>query len=338
MKNEGQFSFIIPNSITGVESAVLVRDFLLNQNQLNYVVNLLGETFAGVGVESCVLSAQKHNSNNQIKYLSVTDGNIDENLFVHVSPEIWRANRNFIFDITSSDEDSSIIKKIKQKSEILLNYYDVKVGLQAYEKGKGKPKQTEEDVKKHVFDYTHKYDDVTFPYLGGSDIARYKISWSGQWLRYGEWLSQPKTLDQFSKPRILIREITGKYPTILQAMLVDDVYLNNKSILNVLKKRDDYSLEFLLGYLNSKLISFYHKRQTVKGNRNLFPKIVVKDLQNYPIPPKGKEINEIGKVVTKILDKKTSNKEIIELESKVNQLVYQLYDLTEEEIKIVEGN
>ncbi|MCF7999100.1 MAG: hypothetical protein K9L25_08680, partial [Methylovulum sp.] len=31
-------------------------------------------------------------------------------------------------------------------------------------------------------------------------------------------------------------------------------------------------------------ISFYHLRKTVKGNRLLFPKIVIKDLKEYPIP------------------------------------------------------
>ncbi|HEY8689359.1 MAG TPA: TaqI-like C-terminal specificity domain-containing protein [Chitinophagaceae bacterium] len=338
LKEKGQFAFIIPNSITGIESAYKVREMLLVHNQIVSILNLLGETFEGVGVESCILTVAKNTNRAPIKYSTVNSGKIIENSFVFVNPETWEKNRNFLFDISSSEEDSSIIDKIKTNSEPLTNHYDVRVGLQAYEKGKGKPKQSTEDVKNHIFDYEFKYDESTYPYLNGSDIGRYKTSWSGQWLRYGEWLSQPKSLEQFSKQRILIREITGKFPTVIQAMYIDDVFLNNKSILNVLQKNNKHNLHFLLGYLNSKLISFYHKRQTVKGNRNLFPKIVVKDLQNYPIPNNNAPVKkEIENLVLDILRYKQSNSDTSDHENQIDQLVYKLYDLTEEEIKIIEG-
>lgn len=336
LKDKGNFSFIIPNSITGVESAYKIRDLLLNQNQIISLINLLGETFEGVGVESCILTASKINSEADIKYSSLSSGIINVEGFVTINPNIWRQNRNFIFDITSTDEESSIINKIKTKSEPLNQYYDVKVGLQAYEKGKGKPKQTADDVKNHVFDYNYKFDQNTYPYLNGADVGRYFLNWSGQWLRYGEWLSQPKKIEQFSFPRILIREITGKFPTVVQAMYVSDTYLNNKSILNILQKDIKYSLFSLLGYLNSKLISFYHKRQTVKGNRNLFPKIVIKDLQNYPFPINQESMKTLEELTKNILELKKDKLDTTDLEIQIDQLVYQLYDLTAEEIEIIE--
>lgn len=336
LKDKGNFSFIIPNSITGVESAYKIRDLLLNQNQIISLINLLGETFEGVGVESCILTASKINSEADIKYSSLSSGIINVEGFVTINPNIWRQNRNFIFDITSTDEESSIINKIKTKSEPLNQYYDVKVGLQAYEKGKGKPKQTADDVKNHVFDYNYKFDENTYPYLNGADVGRYFLNWSGQWLRYGEWLSQPKKIEQFSFPRILIREITGKFPTVVQAMYVSDTYLNNKSILNILQKDIKYSLFSLLGYLNSKLISFYHKRQTVKGNRNLFPKIVIKDLQNYPFPINQDSMKTLEELTKNILELKKDKLDTTDLEIQIDQLVYQLYDLTAEEIEIIE--
>lgn len=97
-------------------------------------------------------------------------------------------------------------------------------------------------------------------------------------------MSQPKEFEQFSQPRILIREITSLYPRVLNSTYFEDVFLNNKSIINVLCKDQKFSLKFLLCLLNSQLISFYHSRLAVKGNRTLFPKVVVKDVQNYPIP------------------------------------------------------
>ncbi len=66
-------------------------------------------------------------------------------------------------------------------------------------------------------------------------------------------------------------------------MYFEEAFLNNKSIINILSTAD-FSLKFLLCVLNSQIISFYHSRLAVKGNRTLFPKVVVKDIQNYPIP------------------------------------------------------
>jgi hypothetical protein len=140
-------------------------------------------------------------------------------------------------------------------------------------------------------------------------------------------------------PRILIREITGSFPHVIQAMYVTDQFLNNKSILNVLQKNEDYSLKFLVGYLNSKLISFYHKRQTVKGSRNLFPKLVIKDLQNYPLPKINKEIQKsIELLVEKTLESKQYGQDSTEFEKQIDEMVYGLYGITEEERKVIEGN
>jgi len=338
LKINGEFSFIVPNSITGMESAYKVREFLINNFRINSIINLLGETFQGVNVESCILSISKKNAIEDVQFMSINSGIIDNSLFELAKINTWKNNRNFLFDILSSKEDSKILSILKENSQLLYTQYEVKVGLQAYEKGKGKPNQTEEDVRKHIFDYRYKFDDNTYPYLNGSDIGRYNLKWSGQWLRYGEWLSQPKTMIQFQDERILIREISGTYPYIIQAMLVNETYLNNKSILNVLSKNGEYSLRFLLGFLNSKLISFYHKRQTVKGNRNLFPKIVIKDLQNYPIPIlERKEQQPLIDKVDKILLAKKQGEDTILIENEIDQMVYKLYELTEEEIRIIEG-
>jgi len=43
-------------------------------------------------------------------------------------------------------------------------------------------------------------------------------------------------------------------------------------------------------------------------------------------------------LVDQILEQKKQNKDSTDLENRIDQLVYKLYDLTEEEIKIVEGS
>ena len=63
------------------------------------------------------------------------------------------------------------------------------------------------------------------------------------------------------------------------------------------------------------------------------------DILQFPLPddPQEKDLTDL---VKKILayKKRDSNANTTELERKIDQIVYQLYGLTEEEIKIVEGN
>ena len=284
MNSKGTLAFIVPNSWLGIDSASKLRKHLLENSSILKIINLLGETFENAGVEPSVIIYSKEKIESSVQFATTVDREIFDANFSEISQEEWLDNRNYLIDITSNTSEHTLLKKIISRSVPLSSLYEVKVGLQAYETGKGTPKQTSDDVKNHIFDYDYKYDENTFQYLGGSDVMRYATKWSGLWLRYGKWLSQPKTFNQFSEPRILIREITSKFPTVLHCTYIEQVFLNNKSILNIIQLDKNFSLKFLLAYLNSKFISFYHLRKTVKGNRLLFPKIVIKDLKEYPIP------------------------------------------------------
>ena len=62
-------------------------------------------------------------------------------------------------------------------------------------------------------------------------------------------------------------------------------------------------------------------------------------IKNIPIPYTSRQTkNDISEIVQKILNIKKHNPDapIKELEHELNQLVYDLYELTDEEIKIVE--
>ena len=291
VRKKGLFSFVVPNSWLGMESGKKIRELLLQESTINYLVGLEGDSFTGVGVETVIFVITKSKPGNHITQYSMTSG--QDVLLPRLSAieqNVWLSNRNHLIDIKSSDSEGEVIKSIKAAPYLVGNIYEVRVGMQAYEKGKGYLPQSEDDVKNHIFDYDSKYDEDTHPYLQGRDIVRYGIKWSGSWLRWGPWLSQPKQFDQFSKPRVLIREITGKFPQVLISTYTEEIYLNNKSIINVLEISDNNSLKALVAILNSKLIAFYHVRQAVKGNRSLFPKAVVKDVKNYPFPSISQQV------------------------------------------------
>ncbi|MBC8759381.1 class I SAM-dependent DNA methyltransferase, partial [Campylobacter jejuni] len=101
------------------------------------------------------------------------------------------------------------------------------------------------------------------------------------------------------------------------------------------------NLKYLTGVLNSKLIAFWLKHKG-KIQGNLF-KIDKEPLLNIPVvninSKNEKLANKLISLVDEILKVKEQDKNANtqELENKINSLVYKLYNLTEEEIKIIEG-
>ncbi|HFF9281372.1 TPA: Eco57I restriction-modification methylase domain-containing protein [Campylobacter jejuni] len=101
------------------------------------------------------------------------------------------------------------------------------------------------------------------------------------------------------------------------------------------------NLKYLTGVLNSKLIAFWLKHKG-KIQGNLF-KIDKEPLLNIPVvninSKNEKLANKLISLVDEILKAKEQDKNANtqELENKINSLTYKLYNLTEEEIKIIEG-
>ena len=92
----------------------------------------------------------------------------------------------------------------------------------------------------------------------------------------------------------------------------------------------------LLGILNST-----PARDFLRANRRNNIQLYPDDWKNLPIPDVSPEQQEpIVKLVDQILDAKRTNlhAKVSELEDEIDQLVYELYDLTPNEVEIVDGN
>lgn len=108
--------------------------------------------------------------------------------------------------------------------------------------------------------------------------------------------------------------------------------LNNKCFIITGTK-----LLHILGMLNSKLAWFYFKAT----ESPLGDSFEIRTPGMLAFPAKKLTVTEqhqLEELVEKLLSVKKDGEDTSELESQINQLVYQLYDLTPEEIAIVEGS
>ena len=406
LNKNGLCGVIVPNSWLMVYSGEDLRKYLYENVSLMKIANLSGKSFSDANVETVILidENKKPDENTECEIYKNDEGKTSFEFSHKLKQFDFGKNKGLEFTVFKTEENSILIDKIKTDSLDLDVVASVKAGLQAYEKGKGTPKQTEEDVKNRPYDYTYRFDDETYKYLDGSNVLRYGIIWSGLWLKYGNHLAAPRSFDLFSGEKIIIREITGKFPKCINATYSNEIYLYNRSNIAVIKRDDNYSLKYILTILNSSLMSFYFKKNTAKAERKLFPKIILNDLRLFPIKKAKLEaqqpfINLADRMLTlnETLQKKSTNflkvvkqtfalekvsakmesfyeldfdgfvkelkqkitpklklewlevfeetkKELQDLkqqidstDKEINRLVYKLYGLTEEEIKIVEG-
>ena len=135
----------------------------------------------------------------------------------------------------------------------------------------------------------------------------------------------------FETEKIVWLEISDKANYAFDS---ENMYLTNSAYFLTGK-----NLKYLLALLNSKLIDFYFFQITaqIAGGRKRYTKQYVEQLPIKQIPEKSQKpfIDKVNKILE--LKKADSKADTSQLENEIDQMVYELYGLSEEEIRIVEG-
>jgi hypothetical protein len=141
---------------------------------------------------------------------------------------------------------------------------------------------------------------------------------------------------EFEKEKVVYSEIVRQPQFYLDR---DGFYVEATSFLMT-----GENTKYICGLLNSKPVTFFFKKYYAGGGLGEEGYRYKKSfLENLPIPPitfaNESIVKQIENFVETILSAKhqNPNADTSQLELEIDQLVYQLYDLSEEEIRIVEG-
>ena len=245
--------------------------------------------------------------------------------------DLLMMNQNWGLAFSLNQEKVSIVNKISISGNPLSSYYpEISQGLIAYDKYQG---QSQDIIKSRAYHY-FEYKNGLKKWLWGEDVKRYQVSWNGEeYIDYCDGIANPRQPKFFIGKRMLVREITN--PSIYATITSKELY-NDPAII-IVKDSDNYPLEVVVAILNSKLATFYHFNHSPKASKGAFPKILVQDIKDFPLPQLSIELAHlITEKVATIEDNIKCGKESINEESCIDRIVYQLYGLTEEEIKIIE--
>jgi len=189
----------------------------------------------------------------------------------------------------------------------------------------------------------------------------FKIAKQYQFTRYskiniGSYLSQ-KGLNQ------VITENSSRYYKIFTSKIIIaedalkicatldlDNFVPQGGVYFATSKCNNLSIKFLLGLINSRLLSYLY--ESLYGGMHMgggYLRYRSKFLENLPLPEKidASSLKSTEYCVDKILDitkyddcieNPTKQNQLREYEKQINHLVYKLYDLTPEEIKVIENH
>mgnify|MGYP004714585477 CR=1 FL=1 len=245
-------------------------------------------------------------------------------------------------DIKMIDSSSMTIPRIKKEfKELIIKIKNLKEVI------KVKCYQGELNMTVHRPYFTM---DSSFPkVLKGASIQRYFYT---EDMSQGvvEYVNEKKYLKDFKKSekayhheseRIAMQGMTGANDKIrlVSTILPSNIYLAHSC--NYILSDKSYNLKYILGILNSKILNWYFRCFSTNSNVNSY------EVEQLPIPSATPaQQQEIIVLVDKILAAKKdcrikhgNDSELADtstLEMQIDALVYKLYGLTDEEIKIIE--
>ncbi len=339
LKKNGVFCFIIPNSILSIPACNSLREYLLNQISLDIIISFYGHVFEEAEINNVILFTQKSQPKPEIIVVEdYTQAPSEHSLKLALSKKKMVGKVNWInfkkygFKTNLTNDDYIVLQSILKNSYELKNVARYTLGLQVYHN----TLHSKEDIKNRIFHNDKPLNSTYYPEAGGRHIKKFGLNQDiSNFVSYGDWCYNKPPLEFCIGTRIFIREICS--PKGLIASLVTNTLVPNKSIIALIPNSNPY---IFLGILNSKVIGYFVEKTTEKGNQRLFPRVSLNtiakipisnaDLNNYP------RLTQLVKEVINIKNTKPES-DTLGIETEIDQLVYRLYDLSKEEIQIIEN-
>ena len=266
LTNNGILGFIFPNSWMGTDSFSKFREFLAKKVSVFQLVKLPPGIFEDAVVTTilCFYKNTKPLINNFIEVYAYENNEFVKMDFVLYYNQILNSpNTSFAFERTISLDTIPTIP--------LGDIASFSLGI-----------KTSDDAR---FVFQEKIDETCYPFIRGRNISRWSHPYSSEWLWYQPKMicekpgGRPRVLKNFLvEKKIVIQDIA----TQITATIDSEKYLCNDTLNIIYSLRCDYSYEFILCLLNSKLINVWFKKIFPAGLH-----IKTNQLEQIPIPTSG---------------------------------------------------
>jgi len=356
---------IIPDVVLYQLDNIKLREKILNNYQLLIVANLGDNIFEDVARPSCIIQIGnktykpetdifEFNTKGSISIDDIIPSTIPTCLFSGLPNTVFatrnlegynllnRFNQSILFDLIDNDGiQRGISPDLKEAfivDEATIKEYSLESAylFPTVTGGRDVNKYFAVDIGKRII-YTKKTDNEKDIVNIIQFIANFKSRITCTEVKQGKhpfWaLHRAREKSIFDKNEKILGVITGDKISVS----IDTNKLYPTDGMYLLSSNGTYSNYFLVGLLNSKLFTYFYRLVSMEENRTL-AQIKPSVLQNLPVSMEfNKELVRLVESKTKeIINKSKANEPIEDYENEINQLVYQLYKLTDEEIETIE--
>ena len=322
--------FIIPQTWKATDSFSKLREFIFLHFRLDKIVNLEFGTFETT-VRPLIILMTKNDKKEKYEIDIIKN---DFSLLNRINVEEIYGSLRYIVDTESSSVDKKIFKKIEDKCVNLESVIQFTRGI-----------KTSNDQK---FIHKERKNRDYIKLFRGKNIKAYSFHWSGEYIWYRPDLMRekvgclPHSRELFEVPEKLI---TQRVNSSMQLLVAYDTsgsfFLDTTNVSKLDTLNNNYKLKFILTILNSRLVNYWYCK------KYRMPTIGLYELHSIPIKPIDKRSQKpficlADKILAltesdDYLGNPQKQAKVKVLEREIDQLVYKLYDLTLEEIEIVEG-
>jgi hypothetical protein len=370
-KKGAQCGFIVSNRLLTNTQLDTLRGLILNSTLIDQILSFKKAVF-DAAVDTIVIVFQNRplieHPEQRIRILKDIE-NVQEGKYIEseLNQSECLKNPNYVINLGLRSDAMPILGRIQSNSVLLESLCDVKDGIilgaikDLFLSNRQKDKRYKRfldgsEVSRYSYEWTGRYIcyDKTLiekelqrkkEKAKGAETRKEKkkLQRSGVWLREGKIFDQTKILTRQNAKRII-----GTFDD-------QNFYVKN-SLHSILQKDNRYDLKFILGLLNSRLLDFYFQNRIGKTGE-MFSQMKIEYIKQLPIrtidfnnPDEKVMHDRMVQLVERMLDlhkkkqhaNSDSEKELFEHQIKatdkeIDELVYKLYGLTEEEIKVVEG-
>jgi len=323
-KTGGVSTFIVPDSFLLGMYFSKIRQYILNQCDVKYIAILGSDVFSACVGYSVVYLFEKTNKKNdsQITFIDVRNNNgfVDDSIRYSYPKHYAEKQNRYKFRIFFDERIKQLIDKIEMGSESLGRHFTGRTGVRS------------KVGQKNIIAFEQKEKTYKRGIISGGQVLPYFVNYDGDWINIDPKLLNAGGWDEYviSNPKLLIRQTAD---TIIAAF--DDTGLYHLNNVHSLAPNDClFDLKYILALLNSRLLRWYYEILANEKGRPM-PQTDIETLELLPIKSNKSIEDLIVTEVDKILmnGEKNSNEETLKT---IDSLVYQIYDLKESEILIIE--
>jgi type I restriction-modification system DNA methylase subunit len=337
LRPNGSLTYIIPNTLLRATVYDAIRKFFLDNCRIMLIADLSSGRFDNVTASTAVISLENVKSNGSHEVKIVEDFDLrGETRFNKIAQDDFLKNVSFTFSIFATGEVNRLIKKVESNGVRLDSYFVVFAGGIATGPGK----------KDYIANkpLSSKYK----PLIEGKNVKKYRVVFDNKYILYDrKKLYRAREENIFLCPQKLITQRIGGSCTPLVVAYDDKQFYTFNSTNCILPKTEsETELKYLLAILNSRLLNWYYYIRFANKSP-LTVNISKTFLEQLPIKKADRKVQAsvIALVdhilaITKdadYLSNQAKQARVKELEHQIDQMVYELYGLTPEEIAVVEG-